>query len=388
MFRVAFSLVAVAIGAAAVCATTLTAAPTPSRALLIAIEGPGEHTIVIADPATMKVVANVPLTALPYNIAVSDDGKFAYVACGNFGKGKSADDRASDEGTVAQSEDYISIIDLIAQKEVRRVNTGLGSRIWGIVFVQGKVYYTAEGYKAVGRYDPGTDKIDWMQGTGEAHTHLLVTTKDAKQIFTVNTSSNSVSAIVPWDDPTAYNPPPQKVITIPVGQAPEGIDISPDERELWAINKGSEILSRPGELSIIDVATRKVTEMVDLKTQVPIRIRFTPDGKRALITDEFDGKMLVLETSTRKEIKRIQVVEKTQDFKILNENTAIQNGVAIIPKSMLHELLVTPDGSRAYVALMGDSGVAVVDLKTLEVTGRISTSTGNVLAGMAWAVRR
>jgi len=46
---------------------------------------------------------------------------------------------------------------------------------------------------------------------------------------------------------------------------------------------------------------------------------------------------------------------------------------------------VTPDGSRAYVAVNGDNHVAIVDLKALEETGRIST--GNGPDGMAWAVR-
>jgi len=40
---------------------------------------------------------------------------------------------------------------------------------------------------------------------------------------------------------------------------------------------------------------------------------------------------------------------------------------------------------RAYVAVAGDKTVAVLDLKTLEVTARIST--GNGPDGMAWAVR-
>jgi YVTN family beta-propeller protein len=45
-------------------------------------------------------------------------------------------------------------------------------------------------------------------------------------------------------------------------------------------------------------------------------------------------------------------------------------------------ILVTPDGSRAYVAATNDNYVAVVDLKTLEPSGRIST--GNGPDGMDW----
>jgi YVTN family beta-propeller protein len=45
-----------------------------------------------------------------------------------------------------------------------------------------------------------------------------------------------------------------------------------------------------------------------------------------------------------------------------------------------------PDGSRAYVACTPDDYVAVIDLKSLEVTGRIDA--GKQPDGLAWAVRR
>ena len=47
---------------------------------------------------------------------------------------------------------------------------------------------------------------------------------------------------------------------------------------------------------------------------------------------------------------------------------------------------ITPDGSRAYVAATNDNYVAIVDLKTLEVAGHISTGTGP--DGMDWVASR
>ena len=48
-------------------------------------------------------------------------------------------------------------------------------------------------------------------------------------------------------------------------------------------------------------------------------------------------------------------------------------------------ILVAPDGGRAYVAVTGDNVVAVIDLSTLTVLGRIETGTGP--DGMAWVGR-
>ena len=44
-----------------------------------------------------------------------------------------------------------------------------------------------------------------------------------------------------------------------------------------------------------------------------------------------------------------------------------------------------PDCSRAYVACSPDDQVAVIDLRTLEVIGRIDAGRGP--DGLAWAMR-
>jgi DNA-binding beta-propeller fold protein YncE len=48
--------------------------------------------------------------------------------------------------------------------------------------------------------------------------------------------------------------------------------------------------------------------------------------------------------------------------------------------------LVTPDGSRAYVASEQDNFVGVIDLQKLELIGRLHP--GNGPDGMAWAVQK
>lgn len=141
-----------------------------------------------------------------------------------------------------------------------------------------------------------------------------------------------------------------------VGKGPEAIDISPDEKEVWTAH------SRDGGVSIIDIATRKVKQTLDVQTKRSNRLKFTPDGKRVLISDLAGGELVALDAVARKQIKRMPVGRNPEG------------------------ILIVPDGSRAYVAIAGDNNVAVVDLRTLEVTGRISTGTGP--DGMAWAEKR
>jgi YVTN family beta-propeller protein len=44
-----------------------------------------------------------------------------------------------------------------------------------------------------------------------------------------------------------------------------------------------------------------------------------------------------------------------------------------------------PDGARAYVACGRDNYVAVIDLKTLEMVGKVPVASPD---GLAWAVRK
>jgi YVTN family beta-propeller protein len=343
--------------------TRLAAAQTPSPALLFTISnrGKGEYALGIADPLTMKVVGRVPIAdnnGHPHEVAVSDDGKFAFVTNTAYPR------EISGQAPLG----VISVIDLVAQKEVHRVEIGPNSIPHGIVFVGGKVYFTAEGYQLIGRYNPATNKIDWMFGTGHSGTHMLVVSKDAKKIFTGSTDSNNVIVIEPWDHrdykyENHIGGDPWMATLIPVGKGPEGIGMSPDEKEVWVPTK------RDSGLSIINVATKKVSQTLNLlNTKTPERIKFTRDGRRVLISDGDAGTVLVLDAVTRKEIKRFDV--------------------GVNP----HGIAIAPDGSRAYVTVEGASealtvksstDIVVIDLKTLELKGRIPC--GLVCESVVWA---
>jgi YVTN family beta-propeller protein len=265
---------------------------------------------------------------------VSSDGKFAFV--GNYG--------SQTPGST------ISVIDLVAQKELHRVDLGPLRRPHGIAFADGKVYFTAEVNKLIARYDPASNQVDWLLGTGQNSTHMVLVSKDNNKMFTANIGSDSIT-IIERAGTAGWNE-----TVVPVGKGPEGIDLSPDGKEVWAAH------SRDGGVSIIDIAAKKVTQTLNLQTKRSNRLRFTPDGKLVLITDLEAGELLFLDAQTHKEIKRLKLGANVEG------------------------VLVEPDGLRAYVAVTGANNIAVIDLKTLEVSSHIAT--GNGPDGMAWAVRK
>ena len=183
----------------------LTAAQTPSPALLVLNKE--DAILAIIDPASQKIVGRVPTGEGPHEVTVSSDGKLAFV--GNYGSGPNPGHT-------------ISVIDLVTQKELHRVDLGPLRRPHGITYADGKVYFTAEVNKLIGRYDPAANQVDWLLGTGQNTTHMVLVNKDGSRIFTANIGSDTISVLERGSNPSNWN---QTVIA--VGKGPEAIDNSP-----------------------------------------------------------------------------------------------------------------------------------------------------------------
>ncbi len=295
--------------------------PPPGRLLVLLRDA---SALAIVDPAGGNVLGRVPTGRDPHEVTASADGRLAFVA---------------------SMVDGISVIDLAAQEEIRRVDPGPGSQTHDVLFAGGKVYFTIEGYKSIGRYDPSADAIDWTLGIGEDGTHMLVLDRGRGAMFMPNTGSNSVTMV----ENVMEGPARARITDIPVpGERPEGIDLSPDGRELWTATRGD------GGVSIIDVESRRVVETLDLGMRDANRLKFTPDG-RVLIIDGEAASLVVMDAATRSVIERVTV------------GSADTGDGAV---------LVGPEGRRAFLGLRAADRVSVVDLETLEVTLEIPMGAG------------
>jgi YVTN family beta-propeller protein len=300
------------------------------RPLLLVLNKP-QGKLLIVDPATKKIIGEVPTGTGPHEVAVSADGKLAFVA--NYG-----------DQTPGES---ISVIDLEARKELRRVNLGALRRPHGIAESKGKIYFTAEANKLIARYDPAADRLDWVMGTGQDLTHMLVINKDQTRIYTSNILSDSVGVMEPMGQGGNWH-----YTVIPVGKRPEAIDLSPDGKEVWTAH------SQDGGVSVIDTDAKKVVATIPSLTRHSNRLKFTPDGKLVLISDAESNQVLVLDAKARKLVTRIAVGE--------------------VPLG----IQVAPDGQRAYVACAQSGKIAVLDLAKLTQIDAIDVGPGP--DGMAW----
>jgi YVTN family beta-propeller protein len=197
-------------------------------------------------------------------------------------------------------------------------------------------------------------------GTGQDRTHMIYVTPDAKRIYTTNISSGTVSILLD----TLITPPfpgakPREEwmqTVVPTARGSEGFDVSPNGSELWTAS------SEDGTITIIDLSAKKQSAKVDANVQGANRVKFTPDGKQVFISSLRTGELTIYDAATRKEIKRLK----------------LGKGAAGI--------LMDPVGARVFVACSADNYIAVIDLKTLEVTSHLDV--GGVPDGLAWSVQQ
>jgi len=285
-----------------------------------------DAALAFVDPASMKVLGKVSTGEGPHEVAVSGDGKTAVVC--NYGTGPNP-------GST------LTVVDVVARKEIRRVTLPGLLRPHGIQAIGSRFYITTEGSRAVMRYDAAADRVDWISGTGQDGTHMIVVAPGEKKIYTANIGSNSVSVLDLTNAPRATT-----LKQIAVAKGPEGIDLAPNGSALWAAGRTPE-----GGISIIDPKTDSVVRTIPTATKFANRLKFTPDGTKVLISDPTLNEIWIFDAATGDQIKKIPTAPGPSG------------------------ILLTADGKRLYVACASAGKVLAIDTATWAVVGEVETGT-------------
>lgn len=116
---------------------------------LLLIVSKTDHVLELRDPHSLTLLGRAPLGPDPHEVEVSPDGRTAYVSNPGYG--------------VFQR---IDVIDLETGQAKAPLDTGPLLGPHGLSFADGKLWFTAQGSKALGRYDPQNRRFDWTMGTG------------------------------------------------------------------------------------------------------------------------------------------------------------------------------------------------------------------------------
>ena len=291
---------------------------------VLAVLNKADATLVFIDPVSMKITSRVPTGDGPHEVVFSADGKTAFVS--NYG--------AQTPGS------SLSVIDVATAKETRRVDLSPLMRPHGLHVLGGKVYFSAETNRAIARYDPAANKVDWIMGTGQNGSHMVVGSADQRRFYSANIGSDSVTAFQLQNVPPAGS----MITQIAVGKQPEAIDISPDGKEVWVG------LNNDGGVDVIDTATNKVIKRIDLGGR-PYRVRFTRDGKFVINPTWPANELIIVDAATKSITKRVKM-------------EGVPFGIDF-----------SNDGTYAFVTALKPDKVYKVNLTTGTVEGSVETGS-------------
>lgn len=286
-----------------------------------------DANVAFVDPVAMVVRAKVPTGEEPHEVAASPDGRVAVVC--NYGGG-------SKPGT------SLTIVDVSSMRQVRRFELPGLSRPHGVQAVGSRFYVTAEGSFAIARYDPETNRIDWISGSGQDSTHMLVVVPGERKIYTANIASNTIS-VFQLSKLQGY----VSLKQVRVGNGPEGMDLAPDGSALWvtAVAKANQ----PAHLTVIDPKNDTIVRTIPTTLKLANRLKFSPDGSRVAVSDPGANEISIFDARTGEVVRKV----------------ATAAGPAGI--------LFSPDGRRLFVSCADAGKVQAIDTVRWTVTGEIET---------------
>ena len=290
-----------------------------------------EHSASLIDPATGATLVKLPVGRGPHELAVSPDGRTAYVAnFGRFGVFPAGDTMHTVAGNT------MTVLDLVGRTVRTTYDFGTHTGEHGVAVSRdgAHVWVTSETPNALMDVDAATGRVNNLWPTQQQRTHLVVPSPDDKTFYITNTVSGSVSVI---DRATG------SVKTIPIGAGAEGITVSPDGREVWVAWRNDS------KISVIATATGAIVQTFAAGGEGPQRVQFTPDGAQVWASNVRSNTLTAFDARTRKLLGSVPVAGGPGG------------------------IVFSPDSRRGYFALAGVNRVAVVDVASRSVLRMIET---------------
>lgn len=324
------SLIGLAVLGACSQPATPPASPQPPEASMPAtllVANKAESTLSVLELPSGRELARVATGNGPHEVAVSPDGKRAVVT--NYGG----------QAELGRS---LTVVELTGFTVEKTVDLGEFRRPHGIAFLDDvRVIVTAEVNAAVVIVDIAKGSVESSISTSQEGSHMVALTPDKQTAYVANIGSGSITPI----DLVAKS----AGASMPAIATSEAIAVTPDGAQVWTASlKENTILA----------FDNKLARLGDLPgAGTPIRVYAVPDGKSMLVTNVNGSKLQIVDVATR----TARVVE----FPPTNGETAAPLGATI-----------SSDSKTAYVALIAENRVAVVDLASGTVTGHVAVGEG------------
>ena len=192
----------------------------------------------------------------------------------------------------------------------------------------------------------------------------------AEKIYVADEGADAVSVI----DTASF----KKMASIPVGQGPHNVQVSPDGKWVWVTNNGepgkaAETMpagqmpksehgamagagAKAGAVWAIDTATDTVVAKVQVGKH-PAHVAVAGDGRTAYVTNGGDNTVSVVDTAARSVLGVIRVGASP------------------------HGLRISPDGKQVWVANLKGGTVSVIDTESQKRVAQIAVGKGPAQVG-------
>jgi YVTN family beta-propeller protein len=252
-----------------------------------------------------------------------------------------------------------------------------------LIAADGKRHYST--YTTAGEVEDAKGVVNIYAATGP-NAFSPVAARAKPLVYVPNSRSGTVSVI----DPTTYT----VIRTFKTGNVPQHVVPSYDETTLWVLNNGSSTLtpidpttgkegtpvrvvdpynmyySPDGRVAIVVAERRQQLDFHDPVTMELVQsvktdcvgidhVEFTVDGRYAVATCEFDGRLLKVDLTDRKPVAELAL-----------DDTSGSHG------AMPQDIRSSPDGSILLVADMNAGGVRLIDPNAFTQVGFIATGKG------------
>jgi YVTN family beta-propeller protein len=247
-------------------------------------------TLDIVDVKTLRIIRKIPLTSHPNNVAIRKDGRRLYVAI-----------QAPDGG--------VDVIDTVAQERVKFIRVLRGVHNTFITPDSRYVVAGSTGGSVATVIDTETEQPAWsIHFEGGVRPLCFETNPDGstRRMF-VQLSNLHGFAIVDWERRkevgriTLPDVPPAERNSDGIQGAPaHGIQIAPDGKTLWSTSK---VNSHVYAYSMPDL---KLLGGVRVG-KVPDWLTFTPDSRKLYVANAHSNLVSVIDVAARREIAQIKV---------------------------------------------------------------------------------
>ena len=249
--------------------------------------------------------------------------------------------------------------------------------------VSGKqfAYITNQGSDSVSVIDMATKTITATIPVGDGPSGVAVSPAGTK-VYVTNSGNNTVSVIN-----TANN---TVTSTVNVGNAPYGVAVSPDGTLVYVTNLNDN------SVSVINTAMNQVIYTITVG-KWPEGVAFTPDGEKAYVANYYSYSTIsVIDTATNTVIstvndpeiygpsgiaiapngKKAYVTSNFNDKLVVMDLLSNQVITTVNVESGPHGISVSPDGTRVYVVNGEGNTISVIDTATDEVIAMVPVGNG------------